>query len=242
MEIKAELTEHKYAIAIPAYEGNLKTETAMSLLDVSGKLVKMGIPHAFMVIRGGALIHDVRNELVHRFMTTTDCDTMICIDADIQFDWDNFLRLLVLSSHYPIVAGVYPCRTEPVKFIVNNTTDKLNEHGLLECNGVGMGFVAIQRKVFEKMEAPEYEHKDYPELVKAYFRVGIQDKKPVGEDVWFFRDAYKQGFPCMVDPAISLVHHGYKAYDFQFKDYVYQILKNGGQPEQDQTLGEQNGV
>jgi hypothetical protein len=206
------------------------------MLDTSGKLTKMGVPHAFIVIRGGALIHDVRNELVHRFMNLSGCDTMICIDADIQWDWDSFLRLLVLSAHYPIVAGVYPCRTEPVKFIVNNKTDKLNEHGLLECDGVGMGFVAIQRQVFEKMEAPEYDHKDYPEPLKAFFQVGLQNRKPVGEDVWFFREAYKQGFPCMIDPAINLIHHGQKAYDYKFQDYVHQILK------QEETLGEENGV
>jgi hypothetical protein len=192
----------------------------------------MNIPHAFIVIRGGALIHDVRNELVHRFLTTTDCDTLLCIDADIQWDWDAFLRLMVLSEHYPIVSGCYPCRTDPVKFIVNNTANKLNEHGLLECNGVGMGFVAIQRKVFETMTALEYEHKDYDKPLKAFFQVGIQDRKPVGEDVWFFREAYKQGFPCMVDPAINLVHHGFKAYDYKFQDYVHQIL------EPEKTLGE----
>lgn len=236
MEIVSEITKHKYAIAIPAYDGNIKTETAMSLLDTSGKLCRLNVPHAFIVIRGGALIHDVRNELVHRFLTTTDCDTMICIDADIQWDWDAFLRLAVLSEHYPIVAGAYPCRTDPVKFIVNNTTNKLNEHGLLECNGVGMGFVAIQRKVFETMTAPEYEHKEYDKPLKAFFQVGIQDGKPVGEDVWFFRDAYKQGFPCMIDPAINLVHHGFKAYDYKFQDYVHQIL------EPEKTLGEENGI
>lgn len=237
MEITAELTSHKYAIAIPCYEGKIQTETALSLLDTSGKLTSMNIPHAFIVIRGGALIHDVRNELTHRFLHKTDCDTLICIDADIQWDWEAFLRLAVLSEKYPIVAGCYPSRMDPVKFIVNHTKDKLNEHGLLECNGIGMGFVAIQRQVFEKMEVPTYKHKEYDQRMKAFFQVGIQDDTPVGEDVWFFREAYKQGFPCMVDPAINLVHHGQKAYDYKFQDYVHQILDL-----EDKSLGEENGV
>ena len=237
MEIKAELNEHKYAFAIPCYEGSLKTETALSLLDTTGKLCNMHVPHAHIVVRGGALIQDVRNELVHRFLHLTDCDTMLCIDADIQWDWDSMLRLMVLSSHYPIVAGVYPSRMDPVKFIVNNTKDVLNEHGLLETNGLGMGFVAIQRQVFEKMDVPDYDHADYDKPVKQFFATGIQNRKPVGEDVWFFREAYKQGFPCWVDPGITLIHHGQKAYDYKFQDYVYQVLKNGGQP-----LGEENGV
>jgi len=233
LEIKSEITKHKYAIAIPAYDGKMQMETALSLLDTSGKLMNMQIQHAFIVIRGGALIHDVRNELTHRFLHKTDCDTLICIDADIQWDWDSFLRLMVLSEHYPIIAGCYPSRIDPVKFIVNHTKDTLNQHGLLECNGIGMGFVAIQRQVFEKMEVPTYTHKEYPQKMKQFFHVGIQNDTPVGEDVWFFREAYKQGFPCMVDPAINLIHHGSKAYDYKFQDYVHQILRDGGQ-----TLGE----
>lgn len=236
MEIKAELTSHKYAFAIPAYEGNVKVETMLSLIDTSGKLSSMHIKHVHISIRGGALIADVRNELVHRFLHLTDCDTLICIDADIQWDWDSMLRLMVLSEQYPIIAGVYPARMDPVKFIVNHTKDTLNEHGLLETNGLGMGFVAIQRQVFEKMDVPTYEHKEYPQPVKQFFATGIQNNKPVGEDVWFFREAYKQGFPCWVDPGINLIHHGYKAYDYKFQDYVHQILRK------EETLGDENGV
>lgn len=224
MEIKAELTKHKYAFAVPCYEGKIQTETCLSLIDTSGKLLRMNIPHANIIIRGGALIADVRNELTHRFLHLTDCDTMICIDADIQWEWDDMLRLMVLSENYPIVAGCYPCRTDPVKFIVNHTKDQLNEHGLVECNGLGMGFVAIQRQVFEKMDVPTFDHDDYKEPVKVFFDTGTQARKRVGEDVWFLREAYKQGFPCMVDPAIKLVHHGFKAYDYKFQDYVHQIL------------------
>jgi hypothetical protein len=196
----------------------------------------MNIPHANLIIRGGALIADVRNELVHRFLHLTDCDTMICIDADIQWSWDDMLRLMVLSETYPILAGVYPCRTDPVKFIVNHTKDTLNEHGLVECNGLGMGFVAIQRQVFEKMDVPDFDHADYDKPVKVFFDTGTQDRKRVGEDVWFLREAYKQGYPCMVDPAINLIHHGSKAYDYKFQDYVHQILR------QEDTLGDSDGV
>jgi hypothetical protein len=232
LEISSDLTAHKYAFAIPCYEGKIQTETALSLLETSGKLGMMKINHAHIVIRGGALIADVRNEMTHRFLHLTDCDTMICIDADIQWDWDSMLRLMTLSAHYPILGGVYQSRVEPVKFIVNNTKSKLNEHGLLETNGMGMGFVAIQRRVFEEMKVPDYDVDNYPQPIKQFFQTGIQDRKPVGEDVWFFREAYKQGFPCWVDPGINLIHHGSKMYSEKFQDYVHQVL------DKDETLGE----
>jgi len=89
------------------------------------------------------------------------------------------------------------------------------------------------RKVFEEMVVPDYDHSDYDKPIKQFFATGIQNRKPVGEDVWFLREAYKQGFPCMVDPAINLIHHGQKAYDYKFQDYVYQVLD-----KEDETLGE----
>lgn len=227
--VEADLSKRKFAFGIPCYEGNIKTETCLSLLDTSGKLTAMNIPHAFIVIRGGALIGAVRNEITHRFLHVTDCDTLINIDADIEWDWDAMLRLMVFSTKYPIVAGVYPARTEPTKFIVNHTKNTLNPDGLVECNGLGMGFVAIQRRVFEEMQVDDYDIDMYPQPIKNFFDTGIQNRRPVGEDVYFFREAYKQGFPCMVDPGITLKHHGTKVYDAQFKDYVYQILgdRNG---------------
>lgn len=224
MEVSADLSKHKYAIAIPCYDGNIKTETAMSLLSTSAAMINNGIQHTFVVIKGGALIDAVRNELTHRFLHMTDCDTVICIDADLEWDWDSFLRLLVFSDKYPIVAGCYPCRTEPVKFIINHTSNKLTEDGLVETNGLGMGFVAIKREVFENLDVREFDHKDYPTPVKEYFRTDVQNRQNIGEDVYFFRKAWDAGYKTMVDPGIELIHHGHKAFNYQFKDYVHQIL------------------
>lgn len=225
MEISVDLSAHRYAIAIPCYEGKMQVETCTSLLTTTHKFNQHGVGHAFLIIRGGALIADVRNELCHRFLHETDCDTLICIDADIEWTWEALERLLVFSHYHPVVAGIYPARVEPTKFIVNHRSRQLNEMGLLPVEGCGMGFVAIQRSCLENMKTDEYDHKDYPVPVKQFFATTIEDRKPIGEDVFFFRRATEQGFECMVDPGIDLKHHGTKVYDAKLQDYISQILE-----------------
>lgn len=236
-QIGANLGEHKFMFAIPCYDGKVQAETALSCVVVSGKLSKQGIPHGFNLIRGGALIDAVRNEIVYRFMNETDCDILVCIDSDIEFDWESMERLLVFACHYPIVAGAYPNRTDPPKFIVNALEDepKYNEHGLVAIKGLGFGFVAIQRKVFEEMAktTPVYIDQVANRTVHQFFKTGELNEKGeyVGEDVYFFKKAVEAGFTPYLDPGISLKHHGSKVYDYRIMDCIDQLVK-----------GESNGI
>ena len=220
MEIEANIAEHDYCIAVPCYDGHLRSNTCLSLLDTSARLHERNIKHSFLVIRGGALIHNVRNELTHQFLGGK-WDTMICIDADMQWEWDAFERLITFSHLYPIVAGVYCARHDPPRFFMNceNEMEGFNEHGLLTSKGTGMGFVAITRKAFEQVSAPTYHNPHYPDSpMKAYFQCGIRENRAIGEDIWFFEEAWKAGVPTMIDPGINLIHHGHKAYDYKFSD------------------------
>lgn len=232
MELSTNLAEHKYMFAIPAYEGKLQAETALSCLTIAGKLTKGGVRHCFNIVRGGALIDAVRNEICHRFLHETDCDILVCIDADIEFDWEAMERLLVFASHYPIIAGAYCGRQDPPKFVITPTSPELNEHGLMSVNGMGFGFVAIQRKCLEEMAKDTIEYFDEVtgKKTKAFFRTGQIGERGqyIGEDVWFFKEAKRMGFTPMLDPGITLKHHGTKVYDYQLKDYVDQLLALGG--------------
>jgi len=221
VEIEADLTKSSYCIAVPCYDEVIAAPTCMSLLETTIKLTELNVKHSFVVIRGGALIHQVRNEITHKFLHETDCDTMICIDSDVSWEWEAMQRLLVFSQLHPIVAGVYPMRKDPPGFFVNGYggLESMNEQGLLTSRGTGMGFVAITRKAFEQIPAPTYFSPQYPEKpMKAYFQCGIVDNRSLGEDIWFFEEANKAGIPTMLDPGIELLHHGKKTYDYKFRD------------------------
>lgn len=231
MELSSDLSKHKYMFAIPAYEGKLQAETALSCLSIAGKLTQQTVSHCFNIVRGGALIDAVRNEIIHRFLHETECDTLICIDADIEFEWASMERLLVFSHHYPIVAGAYCGRQDPPKFVITPTSKELNEHGLMSVSGMGFGFVAVQRKCLEEMAKDTIEYYDdvAKKDIKAFFRTGQigERRQYIGEDVWFFKEAIRMGFTPMLDPGIKLKHHGSKVYEYQLQDYVDQLLALG---------------
>jgi hypothetical protein len=236
MQIETDLLKHKYMIAMPCYAGQMAVKTALSLSDTIHNLTKRGIHHVTAVITNGTLIDTARNELADTFLNS-DCDTLICIDADMVWEWDAIKRLMVYSGHNPIVVGSYPLKTDSPKFIVGLEDYTFTEDGLLPIKHAGFGFVAIQKQVFEKL-APvtiSYHDKAKNKDFKAFFRIVIEDGLYVGEDVYFFHQAIKQGFQPMLDPMIVLGHVGTKVYDTPFHLALTEKLQSG---ELCQSLGE----
>jgi hypothetical protein len=226
--VEANLAEHTYFFAIPAYDGKVCAETCTSLLGVSGFLGFNQIVHQIKVIRSGALIDLVRNDLFHSFLNESTADTLILIDSDISFDWQSAQRLLVFSHHYPIVCGSYQSKNENIEFVVNPSSRKLNEDDLLPIDSIGMGFVAIQRQALLDMQPflETYIDKKNSRTVHAYCLSGIQpDKSYVGEDIYFFDRAREAGIQPMLDPYIELGHVGIKHYTVPFKNVLHKIVK-----------------
>lgn len=225
MSLVADFSKHNYFFVMPCYDGKVCSETTVSLLETSGKLGQMNVSHQFRLIRSGALIDAVRNELVHYFLHHTNADTIILIDSDISFTFEDIERLLVFSEHYPIVCGSYTSKTEPASFVVTVADNKLNEHGLLPINAIGAGFVAIQRKVFDQLNVDSYKDKKLGTNVKAFFRLLIENGQYIGEDIYFFNKCVEAGFQPMLDPEIKLGHIGIKEYNTPFKAVLPLVLK-----------------
>jgi len=218
MEIEADLSRYKYVFAIPAYDGKVNLETMRSMIETTNRLSAMGVKWGMLSLKGCALADAARNDLAHQFLTQTDGDVLVFIDSDMSWEWSSMERLLVWATVYPVVSGVYCGRMEPPTFMVNVKPGGFNEHGLLSHEGCGLGFTAIHRKVFEKIEVPEYTNKKYPEKMQQFFATGVFDGRYIGEDIYFFRQCLKAGFQPMADPGIELIHHGTKDYNYQFKD------------------------
>ena len=222
MELITDISKHSYFFAVPCYDGKLTVECAASLIDTMGRLSAMQITNVGGLVKGGALIDQVRNELTKNFLDS-GCDTMICIDSDIQFNWEAFQRLIVLSDHYPVVCGSYTTKSDKPEFLIDVAEPILNEHGLLPINGIGMGFVAIHRDVFSKLNVPTYWNKRLGD-VKAFFQTGLQKEGYVGEDIFFFKRCVEAGIQPMLDPQIALKHVGTKVYDTPFSSVLNQII------------------
>lgn len=225
MQIETDLKKHKYMLGMPCYSGNMAMRTATSLVDTAMYCAQQGIQIEFTLVPNGTLIDAARNEIAHAFLES-DCDTLICVDADMTWTWQMMERLLVFSGHYPIVVGGYQCKMDEPKFIIAPETYEFNEHGLLPIKHAGFGFVALQRTALEQMapHVDSYYDKHKEINFKAFFRFEIKDGQYVGEDVYFFHKAKEVGLQPMVDPMIELGHMGMKEYNTPFHIAVQEAL------------------
>lgn len=216
--LEADLSQHKYMLAMPCYDSKVNTLTVNSLLSSTMAMSKLGINYQVSMLNSGTLIDASRNELADAFLKS-DCDTLVCLDSDMTWTWEELSKLLVTSHYYPVVAGAYTAKVDCPKFYVGLTDTPLNEHGLLKINHIGMGFVAIKKSVFEKLKriTHTYLHHANHQKYHAFFRLTIENGKYVGEDVYFFNRLKDIGIPAYLVPNIKLGHVGLKEYNTPFE-------------------------
>lgn len=226
-QVEVDLSKHKYAFAVPCYDGRVQLDTMAALIETTSRLSQMGLSWSLITIKGSALIDATRNELMHKFLHETDCDICISIDSDVSWDWKSMERMLIFSTLYDSFAGVYCSRNDPPKFHLNTEDTESDLNGLVSHSGTGFGFVSVSREALEKMDVPTFKHKKYEQRMKVFFKQEVQNDTYIGEDIYFFREFVKQGFSARADLNIQLKHHGPKDFDYQLKDYIFKENFNG---------------
>jgi hypothetical protein len=135
-------------------------------------------------------------------------DKIFWIDSDIEWEVEQFQKLL--ESDLEIVGAMYQTHPNgtiaasgfdsmglPHKF---RETDFFMVDEVTEVYGIGFGFVAIKRGVFETCDRPWFkiEHIRWPNL---------QFDTNIGEDYSFCINARRNGFPTYLDPTVRVKHH-----------------------------------
>jgi cellulose synthase/poly-beta-1,6-N-acetylglucosamine synthase-like glycosyltransferase len=174
-------------VATPCYGGMTTSLFTQSMLQLQTECRRYDVDMILLTIANESLITRARNDLAYYFLTHADSkgyyDYIMFIDADIHFDGDYVMRLIVHDKD--IATGAYPMKVInynnienkalPVEKLVNLTTEyvinvkvtdpekaKLNQiemiDGLIEVFDAGTGFMLIKREVLEKMK------KAYPEI------------------------------------------------------------------------------
>jgi hypothetical protein len=128
------------------------------------------------------------------------------IDSDVVPPLGSLHKLL--CHDLPIVAGIYPMRTNEDSWSFKtgdgwrSRSEELPE-GLIDATCVGGSTLLIKREVFEKIERPWF---------KIVYRA-IDDEGQCydeGEDEYFSRIAREAGYKLMVDPTIICKHYNYR--------------------------------
>ena len=163
-------------VVTPAYGGQIFAGYLTSLLKFERLCKDKNILVDYEFCYNESLIPRARNTLAHTFMSSTKYTHLLCLDADIEFEPEDIIKMLDYNK--PLVGGVYPKKKinwdkitdlvnqnnenklttdiiqtmtkEPVVILLDDPTINLNDD-FIETRYTGTGILLIQRNVLEKM-------------------------------------------------------------------------------------------
>lgn len=232
-----DLQGRKLFVAIPAYDFKVTMKLAIALAQLSQKVMQHGIGIQIGSICGCSVVSRARNLLVYNFLES-DCTDLLFIDADINFEPDDVLRLLAWGSDTKgIVAGVPRTRREPKRYITVLDYDEktkeltMNNMGLVRACRVATAFMLVRRKVFETLRDthPEWQYageEGDDRILHSYFDFKSTSTGYMGEDFLFCDRVREAGFEVWIDPTIKLGHMGVMEYMGDFgNDILYPMFQ-----------------
>lgn len=222
-------------IALPAYDFKVSLKLAVSLARFAQAAPQHGITIQIGSICGCSVVSRARN-LLAQDMLDSDCTDLMFIDADINFEPEDILRLLAWTTDPKkgIVAGVPRTRSVAKTYITTLDYDENNEltmngMGLVRAQRVATAFMMVRRDVFETLDAAHPEWRYYDERTKrtvpCMFDFMKTDEGYIGEDYLFCDRAREHGFEVWIDPTIKLGHMGVQEYEGHFgADVLYPMI------------------
>ncbi len=222
-------------IALPAYDFKVSLKLAVSLARFTQQAAQHGITIQLGSICGCSVVSRARN-LLSQDMLESQCDYLMFIDSDINFEPEDIFRLMAWGNDPKkgIVAGVPRTRNESKVYIATLDYDEnqeltMNGMGLVRAKRVATAFMLVRREVFVTMtEAhPEWQYYDTRSnrMIPCLFDFQLTEEGYMGEDFLFCDRARELGFEVWVDPSITLGHMGVQEYTGNYgQDVLYPMI------------------
>lgn len=226
-DIQIDLKGLSVMVGMPAGR-DLPGLTVKSLMGTQSLCRDVGVPFQFGMVIGSAVVQWARDEVIDLFLQS-NATRLFWIDSDMVWEPEQFMRLLALSQYRDVICAAYPAKKEQPTFYVNWEPEaglKQGEYGLLEINGIGLGFTVMSRRVVEELAANADKVIDdvSQREMAAVFRIGqTPTRRRQGEDMAFFADIRALGYKVLLDPTVDLGHIGTKEYRGAIKDALVQL-------------------
>jgi hypothetical protein len=202
-------------LATPVYR-DVSPWYAAAMADTRVLLTRLGIRNELRIVAGHSIIHQVRNELAAKLLTSTHSD-LIFIDADMAWNPWDVVRLLATGR--PLIAGVGRKKSpkpdgDPSVWCfagIQGTENAVRQDraGCLEVASVGTGFMLLNRSVLEAMR-PAYGERLFGYEIN-------EDGEETSEDITFCNRWRRLGGEVWIDPSIALRHFGAAEYSGDVK-------------------------
>lgn len=224
----------KLFVALPAYDFKVSLKLAVSLARLAQQMPQHGIDMSIGSICGCSVVSRARNLLVKDFLES-DCTDLMFIDADINFEPEDVLRLMAWASdpQKGIVGGVPRTRKTNKVYIAQLDQDDegltMNRMGLVRAKRIATAFMLVRREVFERLvnDNPQWNYYDHTtdRQLNAVFDFLVTEEGYMGEDYLFCDRARAIGYEVWIDPTIKLGHMGVQEYEGDFgNDVLYPMI------------------
>ena len=197
-------------LGTPCRDGRAYVEFFMSVLPAVQLAAKDGIGLFPVFVCYDSLIQRARNDLV-AIALETDCDDLIFIDDDMEFDPNWIISLL--NRPQDVVGGTARKKIDTVEqYAVKMNGFDPTPEGLIKVHGLGTGFVKISKKALKAVWDISAEYRNEGKVRRMVFDIGIVNGDLMSEDTFFTEKLEKLGFESWLDPTMTCPHIGIKKY------------------------------
>jgi hypothetical protein len=219
-------------ISMPCYGGMLTESVFLSFIKWANTARQLGIDWTLETMVNESLISRARNTLTAKFLDMPDATHLFFVDADI--GWEPWHLLVLLNRDVDVIAGLYPMKSIPVRWVVNGFEGaEEGLDGLQEVSKAGTGFLLIKKHVFEKLKAhpavKPYKNDigldpKYDAHMKTYFDTAVRQGRYYSED-WCFCENYRDlGGKIYVDKRVLLRHTGTYTFSMESQEQLMNTI------------------
>lgn len=196
---------------------DLNPQVVRCLLATQECCIRMGIPFSLAMVQGNAVIQWARDEVIDLFLQT-NTNRLFWVDSDIIWETKDFITMLALSQEREVICATYPAKLDTTTYYINRSDNGpliIDEFGLVEVLGVGLGFTVIRREAIEGIvsRCPLIRDEISGRELYSVFQPGYRNGQREGEDMQFFRLVSEAGYKVWLNPTINLGHIGQKIYN-----------------------------
>jgi hypothetical protein len=200
------------AVGMPLYGGMMPKQTAASLVKTATFCATSGV-RMDLIIEAAPL--PLSRDFVLDEFLAGDAQKLFWIDSDMVWQPAHFATMLALSQQVDVVCATYPSKIEKVQYCFTLPADpKRGPNGLIECNGAGLGYTVVDRKLCQQVSDSKPYVRDpmQDKYVRSVFRFDEHNGEYRTEDFAFFADIKAMGHTVWLCPYVELGHVGQRVW------------------------------
>jgi hypothetical protein len=213
----------KVLIGTPSYDGRVDVWYANSLLETVRMSYEKDVFIHAIYTSYDSLIQRARNSLF-RLALTGGYDDLFFIDSDCEWQAEWIFRLLERPE--PIVGGALVKKSEKEGYTVKLLDKELKysqDGKLIEVDGVGTGFMKVNRFALEKLWDMSDKYMSEGEEHRMVCDIKVENGDLISEDYIVCNKWKSLGYKVWLDPTITLNHIGTKKYKGDFQAFINQL-------------------